>query len=67
MVVGFILEFVVLQICFMLANFAYFAIKYDVKVDNLLTILFLPQIYFMPILYIFFYAKSNIVFVTIKL
>jgi len=51
----------------MLANFAYFAIKYDVKVDNLLTILFLPQIYFMPILYIFFYAKSNIVFVTIKL
>jgi len=40
----------------MLADFSYFAIKYDVEFDNLLTtILILPQIYLWPILLYFFY------------
>jgi len=38
------------RICFMLADFSYFAIKYDVWFDNLLIILFLPQIYLMLII-----------------
>ena len=46
----------------MLTNFHYFSIKYDVEFNNLLIILFLPQIYSVPILLYFFYDKSNIVF-----
>jgi len=37
----------------MLADFHYFAIKYDVEFDNLLIILFLPQIYSLHILLFF--------------
>jgi len=57
-----------LQICFMWADFPYFAIWYDAESDNFLIILFLPQIYSMHILFYFFYVKRDIVFfLTIKL
>jgi len=42
----------------MLADFPYFVIKYDVEFDNLLIILFLPQIYPMPILLYFLMIKA---------
>jgi len=51
-----------LQICFMLMDFSYFVIKYDVEFDNLLIILFLPRIHSLPILLYFFHNKSNLVF-----
>jgi len=43
------------SICFMLADFSYFAIKYDVEFAYLLIILFLPQIYLLSILLYIFY------------
>jgi len=51
--------FFMLWICFMVTSFPYFAIKYDVEFDNLLIILFLPQIYYMPILLYFFMIKAT--------
>jgi len=49
-----------LRICFILAGFSYFAIKYDVEFDNLLIILFLRQIYSISII-LYSYDKNNIV------
>jgi len=49
------------SICFMWTNIPYFAIEYDVEFDNLLIILFIPQIY-SAYTFIFFYGKSDIVF-----
>ena len=51
-----------LRICFTCSDFCYFVIKYDVEFDNLLIIIFLPQIYLMSILLFIFYDKSNIRF-----
>ena len=43
----------------MLADFSYFVIKYDVDFDNLLIILFLPQIYLLGIPLYFFMINTT--------
>jgi len=47
------------MICFMLTDFSYFVINYDVEFGNLLIILFLPQIYLLPILLHFLMIKAT--------